>query len=34
MSGVRAWLLILYWPLLNRKIVDVEARGRNRHCQE
>jgi hypothetical protein len=34
MSGVRAWRLILYWPLLNRKIVDVDARGRNRDCQE
>ena len=34
MSGVRAWLLILYWPLLNPQIVDVEARGRNRDCQD
>ncbi len=34
MFGVRAWRLILYWPLLNQKIVDVEARGRNRDCQE
>ena len=33
-SGGRAWRLISCWPLLNRKIVDVDARGRNRDCQE